>query len=359
MSETSENTWRKALLFANSTVGQAIRNLEVSKVQIGLVVSDDGILIGTITDGDIRRGLLRGIDLNSPIDSIVHHDTFVVAPQMSREMVLHLMKANKIRHLPVVNADRRIIGLHVWEEVAVPLNRPNIMVIMAGGLGTRLRPFTENCPKPLLPVAGKPMLEHIIERAKVDGFSHFVLAVHYLRHMIEDYFGNGDRLQVKIDYLREDIPLGTAGVLGQLHCLPEIPFVVSNGDVLTDISYGEILDFHARSGATATMAVRLHEWQNPFGVVKTKGVDIVGLEEKPISRTYVNAGIYALDPSALNALTLGKPCDMPTLFERLMEQGSRTVAYAMHEPWLDVGRPEDLDLARNADKFSGKNFKER
>ncbi len=359
MSKAPENTWRKALLLANSTVGQAIQNLEVSKVQIGLVVSDDEILIGTVTDGDIRRGLLRGIDLNSPIDTIVNRDTFVAAPQMSRDMVLHLMQANKIRHLPVVNSGRRIIGLHLWEEVAVPSNRPNVMVIMAGGLGTRLRPLTENCPKPLLSVAGKPILEHIIERAKADGFSHFVLAVHYLGHMIEDYFGNGNRLQVKIDYLREDVPLGTAGALGQLHYRPEIPFVVSNGDVLTDIRYGEILDFHARSGATATMAVRLHEWQNPFGVVNTKGIDIIGFEEKPISRTYVNAGIYVLEPSALDSLTLDKPCDMPTLFERLREQGNRTVAYAMHEPWLDVGRPEDFDRARNTDVVGGKNFKER
>lgn len=354
MRGTSDNTWRKALLPANSTIGQAIHNLDESKVQIGLVVSEDGILLGTITDGDIRRGLLRGIDFNSPIDTIVHRDAFVVAPQISRDMVLHLMQANKIRQLPVVDADRRIVGLHLWEEVAVPSTRPNLMVIMAGGLGTRLRPHTESCPKPLLPVAGKPMLEHIIERAKAQGFSHFVLAVHYLGHMIEDYFGNGDRWQIRIDYLREDFPLGTAGALGLLHPRPEIPFAVSNGDVLTDIQYGEILDFHARCGATATMAVQLHEWQHPFGVVKTKGVEIVGIEEKPISRTNVNAGIYVFDPSVLDVLAPDEHCDMPALFERLREQGNRTVAYAMYEPWLDVGRPADLERARNAGEVVSK-----
>jgi dTDP-glucose pyrophosphorylase len=349
MSETFDNNWRKALLLANSTLGQAIQNLDESKVQIGLVVSEEGVLLGTITDGDIRRGLLRGIDLKSQIDTIVNRDAFVVAPEISRDMVLHLMQANKIRQLPVVDADRRIVGLHLWEEVAVPSSRPNLMVIMAGGLGTRLRPHTENCPKPLLPVNGKPILEHIIDRTKAEGFSHFVLSVHYLGHMIEDYFGNGDRCQVRIEYLREDIPLGTAGALDLLHPRPEIPFVVSNGDVLTNIRYGEIIDFHIRCGAIATMAVRAHEWQHPFGVVKTKGVDIVGLEEKPVSRTYVNAGIYVLDPSALDVLATNEHCDMPVIFERLRQNGKRTVAYAMHEPWLDVGRPEDLDLARNTD----------
>lgn len=347
MSEATQNNWRKALLPAGSTIEQAIRNLDESHLQIVLVISNEGVLLGTITDGDIRRSLLRGLDLNSPIDSIVHRDPLVVSPEMSREMVLHLMQMNRLRQLPVVDADRRIVGLHVWDEITVPSARPNPMIIMAGGLGTRLRPHTQNFPKPLLPVAGKPILEHIIERARAEGFREFVVAIYYLGHMIEDYFGNGDRWQVRISYLREEDPLGTAGALSLLHPRPETSFVVSNGDVLTDIRYGGMLDFHTRCGATATMAVRLHEWQHPFGVVTTKGVDIVRLEEKPISRTYVNAGIYALDPSALDVLARSEPCDMPALFERVQERGKRTVAYPMHEPWLDVGRPDDLDQARS------------
>jgi len=345
VSATPENTWRKALLPADATVQQTIRNLDESSLQIALVVSPGGALMGTITDGDIRRGLLRGLDLNSPIDTIMNRDAFVVPPQMGREMVLHLMQANKILQLPVVDADRRVIGLHLWDELILPATRPNLMVIMAGGLGTRLRPHTENCPKVLLPVAGKPMLEHIIERAKAQGFQHFVLAIHYLGHMITDYFGSGERWQVRIDYLREEAPLGTAGALSLLNPRPELPFVVSNGDVLTDIRYGELLDFHMHHAAAGTMAVRLYEWQHPFGVVRTKGVDIVGIEEKPIARTHVNAGIYALEPLALDVLAQAERCDMTTLFERLQDQGKRTVAYPMHEPWLDVGRLDDLDCA--------------
>jgi len=216
---------------------------------------------------------------------------------------------------------------------------------MAGGKGVRLRPFTENCPKPMVTVAGKPMLEHILERGKLEGFNHFVLAIHYLGHMIEDYFGNADRLGVRIDYLREQSPLGTAGALSLLNPRPDAPFVVTNGDVLTDIRYGELLDFHMRHNASATMAVRLHEWQHPFGVVQTKGVEIVGFEEKPIARTHINAGVYVLEPDALSVLEDGAPCDMPTLFERLQAKMKRTVAYPMHEPWLDVGRPDDLSRA--------------
>lgn len=345
MSQPSENAWRKALLPANATIKQAIHNLDESKVQIALVVSESGILLGTITDGDIRRGLLRGLNLSSPIEAIVHRDALVVPPQMSREMIAHLMRANKIRQLPVVDEERRVVGLQEWDELMVPSQHPNLMVIMAGGQGTRLRPHTENCPKPLLQVCGKPMLEHIIERAKGEGFQHFVLAIHYLGHMIEDYFGDGSRWQVKIDYLRENSPLGTAGAIGLLNPRPQAPFMVSNGDVLTDIHYGELLDFHCRHGAVATMAVRLHEWQHPFGVVRTKGVDIIGFEEKPISRSHINAGIYVLEPEALNVLSAGEYCDMPTLFSRLQERAARTIVYPMHEPWLDVGRIDDYVAA--------------
>lgn len=346
--KSESGIWRKTLLPAEASLQDAIRNLDESALQIILVVSADGSLVGTITDGDIRRGLLRGMNMSSPIDSIIHRAAMVVPPQMSREMVLHLMQANVLNALPVVDESRHVAGLHLLKELLTPKQRPNLMVIMAGGQGTRLRPHTENCPKPLLPVGGKPMLEHIIERARAEGFKHFVLALHYLGHMIEDHFGDGSRWQVRIDYLREKSPLGTAGAISLLNPRPNEPFVVSNGDVLTDIRYGELLDFHSRHGAAATMAVRLHEWQHPFGVVRTKGVDIVGFEEKPVARSHINAGIYALEPSALDLLKVGEHCDMPTLFGRLQDQAARTIVYPMHEPWLDVGRTEDLNKANSS-----------
>jgi dTDP-glucose pyrophosphorylase len=343
---SDEELWRKAILPSSATIQQAIRNLDWVAIKIVLVANEAGELEGTISDGDIRRGLLKGLDLNSPIASVIHRNALVVPPEMGRDMVMQLMVANKIQQIPVVDEQHHVIGLHLWDEIAIPPKRSNLMIIMAGGLGARLRPHTENCPKPLLPVAGKPILEHIIERAKLEGFAHFVLAVHYLGHMIEEHFGNGERLQVRIDYLREKSPLGTAGALGLLDPRPEAPFVVTNGDVLTDIRYGELIDFNIRHNATATMAVRVHEWQHPFGVVQTQGVDIVGFEEKPVARTHINAGVYVLAPNALTVLTPDAPCDMPTLFERLQARALRTVAYPMHEPWLDVGGPNDLIAAR-------------
>lgn len=341
----SEQIWLQAILPASATIEQAIRNLDQVAIKIVLVVNDDGILEGTISDGDIRRGLLKGLDLKSPLVSVIHRNSMVVPPEMGRELVMQLMVANKIHQIPVVDDQHHVVGLHLWDEIVTTPIRQNLMVIMAGGKGTRLLPHTENCPKPMLPIAGKPMLEHIIERAKLEGFRQFVLAIHYLGQMIEGHFGNGDRLGVRIDYLREQSPLGTAGALGLLNPLPDFPFVVTNGDVMTDIRYGELLDFHIRHNAAATMAVRVHEWQHPFGVVKTQGVEIVGFEEKPVNRSHINAGVYVLGPDALSVLNADSHCDMPSLFERLQAKAQRTVAYPMHEPWLDVGRPDDLNRA--------------
>ena len=340
--------WRKALLPAGSSLQQAIGNLNESAFQIVLVVSTDGVLHGALTDGDIRRGLLRGMRLETPVDSLVNRDPLVVPPQLARESVLQLMRANRVRQLPVVDAERRVIGLHLLDDLMGPKNRENLMIIMAGGQGTRLRPYTEQCPKPMLKVGDKPMLEHIIVLAKSEGFGRFVLAVHYLGHMIEEYFGDGQRLGVRIDYLREETPLGTAGAISLLDPQPNLPVVVTNGDVLTDIRYGELLDFHCRNAAAATMAVRIHEWQHPFGVVHIKGVDIIGFEEKPVACSHINAGVYVLESASLAVLESGRQCDMPTLFTRLQERGMRTIVYPMHEPWLDVGRGDDLARARAA-----------
>ncbi|HLA73886.1 MAG TPA: nucleotidyltransferase family protein [Steroidobacteraceae bacterium] len=343
--ESPQQRWRKALLPLDSSLQQAIRNLDGSGLQIVLVIGADDGFVGTLTDGDIRRGLLRGMTLESPVSGVLKADPLIVPPELRREAVLQLMRANGFNAIPVVNTARRVVGLHLLNELLNPGRRTNTVVIMAGGRGTRLLPHTQDCPKPLLPVNGKPMLEHIVERAKAEGFHHFVLAVHHLGHMIEEHFGDGSRWQVEIEYLRERTPLGTAGAIGLLDPRPNSAFLVTNGDVLTDIRYAELLDFHARNAATATMAVRLHEWQHPFGVVRTKGVDIVGFDEKPIARSHINAGIYVLEPTALDALSGTEPCDMPTLFTRLQERAARTIVYPMHEPWLDVGRPDDYERA--------------
>jgi len=346
--KANDNTWRKAILPATATLQDVISNMNMSSLRIVLVANEQGLLEGTVSDGDIRRGLLKGLTLNSPIETVIHRGALVVPSSMARDVVLQLMVENHVLQIPVVDEKQRVIGLHVWDEITAPPPRSNRMVIMAGGKGTRLRPLTENFPKPLVAVAGKPMLEHIIERAKHEGFTDFVFAIHYLGHLVDEYFGDGSRFGVRIEYLRENSPLGTAGALSLLNPRPNEPFVVTNGDVVTDIRYGELLDFHIRHDASATMAVRTHEWQHPYGVVQTRGIDISGFEEKPIARSYINAGVYVLSSPVLEELEPNMPCDMPTLFEKLQSRSLRTVAYPMHESWLDVGCPDDLEKAHHA-----------
>lgn len=340
--------WRITLVPLGSTIQQAIYSLEISSVKIVLVVSEGNRLVGTLSDGDIRRAFLKGMKLDSVIDEVIHRNPLAVPPEISRELVLQLMQINKIQQLPIVDKEGLVVGLHLWDNIIAPKAVENMMLIMAGGKGTRLRPHTENCPKPMLEVGGKPMLQHIIEKASNDGFQNFVISLHYLGHMVEEHFGDGGKYGVRIDYLREDEPLGTAGCLSLLSKSPQLPFIVTNGDVLTDIHYNEFLDFHNRHEASATMAVRQHELQNQFGVVRTRGVEIEGFEEKPIYRSHVNAGIYVLEPRVLKHLERQQHCDMPTLFERIKQNAGRTIVYPMHEPWLDVGRPEDLAHARKS-----------
>ena len=257
------------------------------------------------------------------------------------------MSANKIYQIPEIEPDGEVIDLHLWDDFESERSTDAVMVIMAGGKGTRLRPYTENCPKPMLSVKGKPMMAHIVDQARVEGFSKVVVSVNYLGHLVEEYFGDGRHFGLDIEYIREEKPLGTAGALSLMAKHPESPFVVTNGDVLTDIRYGDIIDFHKRHEAVATMAVRLHEWQHPFGVVELNGLEICGFEEKPIARSHINAGVYVLSPGCISLLEKNEQCDMPQLFERIRRGGDRVVAYPMHEPWLDVGRPQDLSTANN------------
>lgn len=337
--------WRRCLLPPSATLQEAIRQLDQSGLQIVVVVEPGDVLCGTVTDGDIRRGLLRGITLENAVSDVMNRSPLLAPLGLSGTEMREVMRTNRIHQLPVVGDTRQVVGLHIRDELETAAERSNVLVIMAGGRGVRLLPHTENCPKPMLPVGGKPMLEHIIGRARNEGFRRFAIAIHYLGHMIEDYFGDGSGFGVDIRYIREESPLGTGGALGLMEA-PDAPFVVTNGDVLTDVRYGDILTFHARHDAFATMAVQAHEWQHPFGVVKTDGVDITGFEEKPVVRSNVNAGIYALNPDVLSVLREKEPCDMPSLFERVRASGRRTIVYPLHESWLDVGRPSDLERAR-------------
>ena len=327
------------------TIEDAIRSLNNSGTRICLVVDEQSKLVGTVSDGDIRRGLLNGKTLSTACLEVAQLTPLVVPGGCSRAMARQMMLANKVQQIPEVGEDGVVLDLHTWEELNSISDQQATVVVMAGGQGIRLRPFTENCPKPMLKVGDKPMLEHLINRARNQGFKKIVLSVNYLGHMIEDYFRDGSRFGVQIEYLRETAPLGTAGSLSLLPNKPASPLIVINGDVATEIKFDDLLEFHKRQKAKLTMAVRLHEWQHPYGVVTIDGSNIVGFEEKPVFQTRVNAGIYVLSPEALELLQANQPCDMPTLFERARSSSLATIAYPTHEPWLDIGRQEDLKAA--------------
>ena len=337
--------WKSTLMLSSSTLRDAVQNLTTSGLRIILIVNSVGKLMGTLSDGDIRRGLLRGFNLDSLVEEVMNRSPLIVPRGISSGMVRQIMAVNKVQHIPEIGEDGGVIYLHFLENFeAVPAIEAS-MVIMAGGKGSRLRPYTEACPKPMLSVQGKPILEHIIERGKAEGFRRFIISVNYLGHVIENHFGDGERFGVEISYIRETAPLGTAGGLSLFETVPDLPFVVTNGDILTDIRYADLLEFHHRQSADATMAVRLYEWQHPYGVVGMDGLAIIGFEEKPVTRTRINAGVYAVSPGALGLLLKGEACDMPQFFERLLANVRRTIAYPMHEPWLDIGRPGDLATA--------------
>jgi NDP-sugar pyrophosphorylase family protein len=257
------------------------------------------------------------------------------------------MSANKVQQIPIVDSDLKVIGLHLWDKIGHSKVRPNTFFIMAGGRGQRLMPLTKDIPKPMMEVAGKPMLQHIIEKASGDGFRKFIISLHYLGHVIENYFGNGERFGVEIHYVKEDTPLGTAGSISLWKEKFQEPIVVTNGDILSEINYSDFLDFHIQQNADATMAVYQHIWKNPFGVVEVDGHCLVGFLEKPVIRNYVNAGIYILSPKIIDSIKTSKLVNMPDIFMRGREAGLNTIVYPIHERWMDVGNPNDLLLANN------------
>jgi len=327
------------------TIEDAIRSLNNSGTRICLVVDEQRKLIGTVSDGDIRRGLLNGKTLSTACLEVAHLHPVVVPGGCSRALARRMMLVNKVQQIPEIDEDGVVLGVHTWEELESAAAQDSTIVVMAGGQGIRLRPLTEACPKPMLKVGDKPMLEHLIIRVRNQGFNKIILAINYLGHMIEDYFGDGSQFGVQIEYLRETTPLGTAGALSLLSNKPASPLIVINGDVATEIKFDDLLEFHKRQKAKLTMAVRLHEWQHPYGVVTIDGSNIVGFEEKPVFQTRVNAGIYVLSPEALDLLEADQACDMPTLFERARSISLATIAYPTHEPWIDIGRQEDLEAA--------------
>jgi dTDP-glucose pyrophosphorylase/CBS domain-containing protein len=345
MSTAKESVWKKTLLLPDGSLEDAIRILNDPTLKIVLVVDSTMKLLGTVTDGDIRRGLLRGLGLDSSIRLVMQLNVSVVSPDVNNLQVKQMMTEKKIAQIPIVDIDSRVLGLHTLDNISKVTLKENLFVIMAGGKGERLLPLTSNTPKPMLPLGGKPIIQRIIDRAKGEGFFNFVISLNYLGKVIEEYLGEGEKFGVNITYIRETSPLGTIGALSLLTPKPTMPLLLTNGDLVTHIKYLELLDFHNSNKACASMAITQYEWQHPFGVVRTEGVEILGFEEKPIVKNYINAGVYVLNPEALTQLDHNKYCDAPELFEKLRSLGYKTLAFPIHEDWRDIGLPNDLKEA--------------
>lgn len=336
----------QALQLRPSTpVLEAMRFIDRGAAQIALVVDEQHRLLGTLTDGDIRRGLLHGETLESPAERLMNRQFRCVRSGEDQAAVLEMMRREVIRQIPVLDDEGRVVELLLLQDLLAPSQFPNAVVIMAGGKGTRLRPHTEHCPKPMLPVDGKPMLEILLEQCIASGFRQFYLSVNYLKEQIIEHFGDGKAWGVAIDYLVEDEPLGTAGSLQLLPDSLKEPFLVMNGDVLTRLNPRQLLTFHVDHDAKATLCVREHVITVPFGVVQTNGVELAAFEEKPSYHQLVSAGVYVIDPQLLPLLPPHQPTDMPTLVLSAQQAGHRVAVCPIHEYWIDVGRPETLKEA--------------
>jgi dTDP-glucose pyrophosphorylase len=337
--------WKNTLLGRDATVQEALARINSAAVQIALVVDADLRLLGTLSDGDVRRALLAGTRLSDPIAPFIRTTPTTAHVGDSRESILSKMRRLVLRQIPVLDDAGRVVDLKTIDEYLGPSARENWVVIMAGGLGTRLRELTQDTPKPMLSIGNKPLLETIISRFVEQGFHRIWLSVFYQSGQIEQHFGDGSRFGAEIRYLRESRRLGTAGALSLLPLAPTSPLLVTNADLLTSVDYAAMLDEHMQSDAVATMAVRDYEYQIPYGVVHAEENRIAALDEKPVHQALVNAGIYVLAPEAVARVPRDTSFDMPELFAQLVKEGRTARFHRIHGYWLDIGRHEDLHKA--------------
>lgn len=335
------------LIGPQASLMDAARAIDDGGRQIALVVDADRRLLATVTDGDIRRGLLRGQGLDAAVSHVMRTGPTVVNVRDGREAALRLMRRNHVHQIPVVDDAGRVVGLEWLDDVLGLANRDTWVVLMAGGLGVRLRPLTEDLPKPMLPVGGRPLLESIIRNFAAQGYRRFFVSVNYRRDIVQQHFGDGSALDVQIEYLVEDRPLGTAGALSLLPERPSRPMIVMNGDLLTAMQFDTLIRFHEEHGGDATLCAREYTMQVPYGVVHVDGAHLTGIVEKPVHSHFVNAGIYALSPSALDLVPQDSPMDMPQLFQALLAGGRKATVFPVREYWIDIGRIDDLERARN------------
>ncbi len=335
------------LLSEEATIEDAMRAIDTGATRIALVANTQKKLLGCISDGDIRRALLQKKELSTPAKNIMNPAPITAMVQDTREIILRKALQHNVYQIPIIDSEGIIHGLDDVRHLLQPRSRPNTVVLMAGGLGTRLRPLTEKKPKPLLSVGGKPIMETILNQFTQYGFQNFIISVNYKADMIIQYFGDGSKYGVNIEYVKETKRMGTAGALSLMRHMIDGDFFVMNGDLLTKINLEHMLNFHTSNNSSATMAVRQYDIQVPYGVVETKNNKIYSIKEKPKHSFYVNAGIYILNKKILSEIPENVFFDMPTLFQKACEKGLETLSFPIHEYWLDIGKMADFERANH------------
>ena len=336
--------WEKTLIPPDLQINKVIEVIDKNSQQIAVVTDEEGKLLGTVTDGDIRRGIIKGIPLNSPVSQIMNPHPVTIPKMNDRKSIMAILKANKIRHLPVINEERCVIGVERLEEQITDTHN-NWVVIMAGGRGKRLEPLTDNCPKPMLKIGKKPILQTILEQFIRQGFTRFCISVNYQSMKIKDYFGDVSKLGAEIYYIDEKERMGTAGSLSLLPFETQEPILVVNGDILTKLSFAQLLDFHLDHQAKATIAVTTYGFQIPYGLIKANHDHLIGFEEKPVFASFINAGIYVLNLEVLHCVPKNSYFDMDDLFKILMQNEEPVYIFPIREYWIDVGEIKSFDQA--------------
>jgi dTDP-glucose pyrophosphorylase len=339
--------WLKTLIQPESSIREMILAIGEHHQKIALVVDLEQRLLGTITDGDIRRCMLAGISPDRPVREIMVTEFSFSTPETSREACIHMMREKEIQHLPVLDNDGRIIDLIRIEGVlGYPHSaRKNKAVILAGGIGRRLQPLTNKTPKPMLHIGERPILETIIRQLSEHGLLDIYISVNHLADTIKDHFQDGVDFGVNIKYIEEDQPLGTAGPLGLIGDDMEHPLIVMNGDLLTTVDFSSLLMYHQNHQAKATVGVREVDIEIPFGVLDMAQHEVQGITEKPVQQFQVNAGIYVLEPQIVGRISKNTRAEMPEILKKTMDRGERVVGFPIHEYWVDVGQIDDFSRA--------------
>lgn len=339
--------WKQIAVSPETPIRNVLAIIDQGALQIALVVDENDRLMGTVTDGDVRRGILRGVDLDEPVRRVFNENSVTVSVDDDVTFIQRLMKDKYARQIPMLDHDGRVVRLYLLKDFLREDKRDIPVLLMAGGLGTRLKPLTDDCPKPLLRIGGRPILEIILENFIEHGFRQFYFSVNYKAKMIEDYFGDGSRWGATIEYLREKKKMGTAGALSLIPEQPTVPIIVMNGDLLTKVNFQHLLAFHKENENPATICVSEYGFRVPFGVVQVENNRLIGLREKPEHKFFVNAGIYILEPEVLNLIPKNEFFDMTSLFEELILRNNDVAVFPLREYWLDVGRLGDYEQAKD------------